>query len=70
MNLSEENNTAVFPLENEHFPGEEMAHRKHFEMKVESSITMHTPTYDTPLPHNQRRRKPPHQNNGRSITGL
>ena len=33
MFLSDENNTAVFPLENGHFPVDEMAHTKHFEVK-------------------------------------
>ena len=41
MFLSDDSNTAVFPLENGHFP----VHRAHFEVKGESSVTMHTPTW-------------------------
>ena len=44
MFLSDDNNTAVFPLENGNFPVEEMAHRAHFEVKGKLSVTMHTPT--------------------------
>ncbi|KAI0235178.1 hypothetical protein LSAT2_014352 [Lamellibrachia satsuma] len=58
MFLSVDSNTAVFPLENGHFPVD-MAHRAHFEVKGESCMTMHTPTYDTPLEPGTSQATPP-----------